>query len=113
LHSSGHYPCSTSADRARLGEGPAFLTCNTYRYCGHHVGDINRSYYRSKDEERDWRETRDPLRILADWLAGQGIAREVFDQIDAEVKAEIEAGAQFALEAAYPDPDEVDQHVYA
>ena len=36
--------------RAR-GGGPAFLLCNTYRYHGHHVGDVDRAYYRSKDEE--------------------------------------------------------------
>src|SRR6266446_10752365 len=35
-------------ERARRGEGPAFLLCNTYRYRGHHVGDIDRTYYRSK-----------------------------------------------------------------
>ena len=40
-------------DRARRGEGPAFLVCNTYRYTGHHVGDINREYYRSKQEEQE------------------------------------------------------------
>ena len=40
-------------ERARQGEGPAFLLCNTYRYHGHHVGDINREYYRSKQEEQD------------------------------------------------------------
>jgi pyruvate dehydrogenase E1 component alpha subunit len=34
-------------ERARRGEGPAFLLCNTYRYRGHHVGDISRDYYRS------------------------------------------------------------------
>src|SRR5437016_4937121 len=38
-------------ERARKGEGPAFLVCDTYRYHGHHVGDINREYYRSKQEE--------------------------------------------------------------
>ena len=38
-------------ERARRGEGPAFLLCHTYRYHGHHVGDINRAYYRSQDEE--------------------------------------------------------------
>src|ERR1700735_3076178 len=32
---------STLADRARRGEGPAFLLCNTYRYRGHHVRDSN------------------------------------------------------------------------
>src|SRR5215469_9465553 len=40
-------------ERARKGEGPAFLVCNTYRYHGHHVGDINREYYRSKQEEHE------------------------------------------------------------
>jgi pyruvate dehydrogenase E1 component alpha subunit len=100
-------------ERTRQGEGPAFLQCNTYRYYGHHVGDINRSYYRTKEEEQKWRETRDPVQILADWLLGQGIAQETLDQIVEEAKAEIEAGAEFALKSPYPDLSEVDQHVYA
>ena len=37
--------------RARRGKGPFFMALNTYRYHGHHVGDINRSYYRTKEEE--------------------------------------------------------------
>src|ERR671927_188380 len=32
-------------ERARAGGGPGFMLCNTYRYLGHHVGDINRAYY--------------------------------------------------------------------
>src|SRR6266487_2303050 len=32
---------SRFVERARRGEGPGFLQCNTYRYTGHHVGDIN------------------------------------------------------------------------
>jgi len=28
-------------DRARKGGGPAFLVCDTYRFHGHHVGDID------------------------------------------------------------------------
>ena len=32
----------TPEERARRGEGPAFLECKTYRYYGHHVGDVNR-----------------------------------------------------------------------
>src|SRR5713226_2928616 len=46
---------------ARRGDGPAFLLCNTYRYHGHHVGDINREYYRSKQEEHTWKTERDPI----------------------------------------------------
>src|SRR5207248_5926005 len=36
--------------RARSGEGPSFLPADTYRYSGHHAGDINRNYYRSQQE---------------------------------------------------------------
>ena len=101
-------------ERARRGEGPAFLLCNTYRYHGHHVGDIDRAYYRSKGEEQDWISKRDPLKILANWLIDQGLCdQETFDQIDAQAEAEIEAGADFAIKAPYPDASEVDQHVYA
>jgi hypothetical protein len=48
-------------ERARKGEGPFFMELMTYRYHGHHVGDINREYYRSKDEEKDWKENKDPI----------------------------------------------------
>ena len=50
--------------RARTGGGPAFLQCDTYRYSGHHVGDINREYYRSKQEEHLWKTDRDPIKVL-------------------------------------------------
>ena len=108
-----HATATRLVERVRQGEGPAFIQCDTYRYYGHHVGDISRSYYRAKEEEQEWRETRDPLQVLADWLLDQGIAQEILDQIVEEAKAEIEAGAEFALHASYPDLSEVDQHVYA
>jgi TPP-dependent pyruvate/acetoin dehydrogenase alpha subunit len=100
--------------RARSGEGPAFLLCNTYRYRGHHVGDIDRAYYRAKAEEQQWMSERDPLHLLAQWLLDQRLAdAKMLKQIDDGVQAEVAAGAAFALSAPYPDPSEVDQHVYA
>jgi len=101
-------------ERARRGEGPAFLECQTYRYHGHHVGDINRTYYRSKEEEREWMMNRDPLKILSTRLIAQKLTdASVFERIEAEVKAEVETGVQFALNAPYPDPSEVSEDVYA
>ena len=100
--------------RARHGEGPAFLECKTYRYYGHHVGDINREYYRSKDEELEWKTQRDPLQILADKLISQKLTdQSVLDQIQAAVEAEVESGVQFAINAPYPDLSEVTEDVYA
>ena len=101
-------------ERARQGEGPAFLECKTYRYYGHHVGDISRGYYRAKEEEQEWRSQRDPLLLLAHKLVSQQLTdQKVLDEIEAEVQAEVNAGVQFALDAAFPAPSEVDQDIYA
>lgn len=100
-------------ERARRGEGPAFLLCHTYRYHGHHVGDINRAYYRPKEEEQLWKTERDPLQLLAGWLSQEGLADTgIFESIEKEVRTEAEAAVQFALNAPYPDPEEVTQDVY-
>ena len=100
--------------RGRAGEGPSFLLCDTYRYMGHHVGDIQRAYYRSAEEEEYWKTQRDPLKLLRNWLIEQHMAEaETFAQIEQRVQAEVEAGEQFALDAPYPDPGEVAQDVYA
>jgi acetoin:2,6-dichlorophenolindophenol oxidoreductase subunit alpha len=102
-------------ERARRGEGPAFLLCNTYRYHGHHVGDVDRGYYRSKDEEELWRaEGRDPLALLGSWLLAEGLADEAeLARIDDDTRAEIEAALGFALDAPFPDPSQVTEDVFA
>ena len=101
-------------DRARQGGGPAFLVCNTYRFLGHHVGDVNREYYRSKEEETYWRTERDPMKQLAGWMVEQGLAEAgIFQQIETSVGSEVTVAVEFALNAPYPALEEVDQHVYA
>jgi pyruvate dehydrogenase E1 component alpha subunit len=101
-------------ERVRSGAGPAFLLCNTYRFMGHHVGDVNREYYRSKQEELLWKTERDPIKLLADWLGTQRPAeRARLEQMHAEVNSEIEQGVQFALAAPYPGVDKAGEDVYA
>jgi pyruvate dehydrogenase E1 component alpha subunit len=101
-------------DRARKGEGPAFLVCETYRYTGHHVGDINREYYRSKQEELEWKTKRDPIKNYSQWLFEQKISDEgKLKEIQEEVRAEMKAAVEFAIAAPYPTVDQADQDVYA
>jgi pyruvate dehydrogenase E1 component alpha subunit len=101
-------------NRARTGGGPAFLQCDTYRYSGHHVGDINREYYRSKQEENLWKTDRDPIKVLEKWLLDRGHADPAsLDRITSEVRATIEAAVKFAIAAPYPSIEEVEKHVYA
>ncbi|PYT64360.1 MAG: ABC transporter substrate-binding protein [Acidobacteria bacterium] len=101
-------------DRARKGEGPAFMVCNTYRYTGHHVGDINREYYRSKQEEQEWKTKRDAIQNFAAWMTGQKFTEAAkLGEIQKEVRAEMKAAVEFAIGAPYPSPEEADQDVYA
>jgi len=101
-------------ERARKGEGPAFLVCETYRYSGHHVGDINREYYRSKQEEQEWKTKRDPIKNFTAWLTEQKVATAAnLEAIQKEVKAEMKTAVEFAIAAPYPTPDQAEQDVYA
>jgi pyruvate dehydrogenase E1 component alpha subunit len=101
-------------ERARQGDGPAFLLCNTYRYRGHHVGDVNREFYRSKQEEQRWMAERDPIKMLSAWLIAENDASAaLLKSVEAEVKSTIDEAVKFAIAAPYPGLDEVQQNVYA
>jgi pyruvate dehydrogenase E1 component alpha subunit len=100
--------------RARGGDGPSFLLCNTYRYHGHHVGDVDRAYYRSKDEEAEWANERDPIALLGAWLSSCGLADDTrLGELSQEAQDEVERGLQFALDAPFPEPSEAAEDVYA
>ncbi len=100
--------------RIKSGEGPFFILLNTYRYHGHHVGDINREYYRTKEEEMDWKENRDPITNFGAWLASEKIISEQdLKLISDEIEKEAEEAVAYALDAKYPDAKEVNMHVYA
>ncbi len=106
---------SDLVDRARPGDGPAFLLCNTYRYHGHHVGDINRAYYRSKEEEQTWKTSRDPLTLFGEWLTALRAWRRPppWTRSGRATRRRIDAAVQFAIDAPYPVAADVRQHVYA
>jgi pyruvate dehydrogenase E1 component alpha subunit len=105
---------SKYVERARKGQGPAFLLCDTYRHKGHHVGDIARDYYRSKQEEQQWATERDPITRFTGWLIEQRLAdRPTLDRIDQELTAEMDAAVEYAIKAPYPSPEDVHQDIYA
>jgi pyruvate dehydrogenase E1 component alpha subunit len=109
-----HATSQRAVDRARKGEGPSFLICNTYRFYGHHVGDVDRAYYRPKPEEEQWKARRDPLKLLAERLTkGKMADGSLLARIEKEVQVEVQSAVQFALAAPYPHSSEVDQDVYA
>ncbi len=108
-----HFTMKELVERARTTKEPAFMLCHTYRFYGHHVGDIDRTYYRSKEEENEWKTNKDPLKMLSEWMVGQKLAEgQLFEQIENEVRQEVETAVQFAIDAPYPSVEEVDHHVF-
>jgi pyruvate dehydrogenase E1 component alpha subunit len=95
--------------RGRSGNGPSFLLAATYRYHGHHVGDIDRSYYRGKDEEVLWVTERDPIDALVARIGDD----EAVSELRTRVEDEVSAAVAYALDAPYPDPSEVTEDVFA
>jgi len=105
----GVYEAATRAvARGRRGDGPSFLECRTYRYQGHHVGDVDRAYYRAKTEEEEWQATRDPILRIAGHVGAAAI-----DELREQVEREIAEAVEYALNAPFPDASEVTNHVYA
>lgn len=108
-----HAAAAEAVARARRGEGPSFIVSHTYRYRGHHVGDVDRSYYRSKEEEQEWQRERDPISRLAARLLDSGIRPDQLEATEEQAETEVREGVQFGLEAPFPDPSEVTDDVYA
>lgn len=98
--------------RARRGEGPSFLVLETYRYFGHGISDVARSY-RDRAEEDRWRD-RDAIQRLAKELVERGeTTTGALEGIERQVQDEIAAGVKFARESPFPGLEEVSQHVFA
>jgi acetoin:2,6-dichlorophenolindophenol oxidoreductase subunit alpha len=96
-------------ERGRSGGGPSFLLAATYRYHGHHVGDIDRAYYRKKEEEELWVTERDPIDLLAGRVGDDAVISELRSRVELEVSEAV----AYALDAPYPDPSEVTEDVFA
>jgi pyruvate dehydrogenase E1 component alpha subunit len=100
-----------AAGRARGGGGPSLIVCETYRWRGHSKSDQNK--YRTREEIESWKK-HDPIRRFRDRLIGAGALTEAqADQLEAEARAAVAAGVQFAEASPEPSPDSLEEGVYA
>jgi TPP-dependent pyruvate/acetoin dehydrogenase alpha subunit len=107
-----HRATVEAVERARTGEGPSTIVCNTFRYGGHHVGDPGTGY-RSKEELEEYR-ANDPITRFEKVLLNEGIVSPdevelVRDDVEKQIEHAVESGRQ----APFPDVSEVTDHVYA
>jgi pyruvate dehydrogenase E1 component alpha subunit len=102
---------SEFVERARQGDGPAYLVCNTYRFHGHHAGDpLN---YRDKEEVERWRRE-DPIARVKRAALDLGVmTEETIAALEQRITAEIEAAVEFAKDSPDPSPDQLMTDIYA
>lgn len=91
---------------ARSGNGPFILEMITYRYRGHSMSDPAK--YRTRDEVNEMRQEHDPITTLKDTLLEDGDIDEAgLKAIDADVRKIVNEAAEFAQNAAEPDPSDL------
>ena len=110
-----HEAVSHAVERARSGQGPSLIEGRTYRYYDHSLGmnRIVRASYRSDEEMEHWKQ-RDPIDIHKTLLLSQDIAPQAeIDQMEDEIKKQINDAVEFARESPYPDPSELFDDIFA
>jgi TPP-dependent pyruvate/acetoin dehydrogenase alpha subunit len=106
-----HKSAGEAISEVRIGKGPILLECKTYRFVGHSRNDARG--YRTKEEEAHWK-ARDPIvRLRKTLMEEAGISETVFDEIEYEVKAELDEATAFARTSPDTMPGQALEGVYA
>jgi len=96
----------------RAGKGPYILEVKTYRYRGHSMSDPAK--YRTREEVQKMREERDPIEHVRQLLlTGKHASEDDLKAIDKDIKAVVNASAEFAKESPLPDEAELWTDIYA
>jgi pyruvate dehydrogenase E1 component subunit alpha len=101
-----------AVEGTRSGQGPMLLEVKTYRFRGHSMTDP--AYYRSREEEQQWRTSRDPIGIFEKKLLELDLATQSeFDENDARATQVAEGAAEFAENSPEPALEELYTDVMA
>ena len=96
----------------RKGKGPYILEVKTYRYRGHSMSDPAK--YRTREEVQKMREERDSIEHVRQMiLTGKHATEDELKAIDKEIKAVVNASAEFAKENPLPAAEELWTDIYA
>lgn len=99
-------------EHCRSGKGPIILEMKTYRYRGHSMSDPAK--YRTREEVNEVRDHHDPIdHVRAQVLKKKFATEDELKAIDKEIRATVNAAAQFAQDSPEPDVAELYTDVLA
>jgi TPP-dependent pyruvate/acetoin dehydrogenase alpha subunit len=97
--------------RARKGEGPTLLECETFRMTGHSAHDG--AEYIPRELLEDWKK-KDPIVRFEKYLQEQKVmSQQDISALHERVMTEVEAAVSRAEQSPYPDASELLEGVYA
>ncbi|MFQ5521698.1 MAG: pyruvate dehydrogenase complex E1 component subunit beta, partial [Candidatus Methylomirabilia bacterium] len=107
-----HEAVHKAVDRARTGQGPTLIEAATYRW-GEHSMRASLGVYRTKEEEKEWRE-RDPIGRLENDLIEEHILTPTrIKEIHEAVELELDSAVRIGKESPEPTVDVLETAVYA
>ena len=100
-----------AVERARRGDGPSLVDNITYRWRGHSKSD--RNLYRTQAEIDNWRARCPIIRFKEVLLTSGMMSEDEVEAIDLAAKATIDRAAEEASTMPEPDPENMEDEVYA
>ena len=102
---------STAAERARRGEGPTLIECDTYRLRGHHEGD--EQTYRSREEVNNVKENNDCIKNMKQLLEAEFAWTEAEDlEIYQSVTSQVEDAVKFGIESPVMSVEDMQKNLF-
>jgi pyruvate dehydrogenase E1 component alpha subunit len=101
-----------AVDRARRGDGPSLIECDTYRYRGHHEGD--EQTYRTKEEIEEVRQHNDCIQRMRQLLQAEyGWTEDEEQALIQSVEAQVAAAVEFAMQGTPMSVEDMESNLFA
>jgi acetoin:2,6-dichlorophenolindophenol oxidoreductase subunit alpha len=102
-----------AVDRARRGDGPSLVEVRTWRFRDHSEGLLHAGTAGIDPEHEAWL-SRDPITLFRERLASEyGVAATDLDELESDVRAEVDAAVSYAKASPEPDPAAAYDDVFA
>lgn len=99
---------------ARLGNGPAFIECQAYRWRGHSGAGADTALgYRSETELLAWLK-QCPIERFEETIVTSGLMNSAdFVKMEEVISSEVDDAFQYAIQSPLPKAEDVERYVYA
>ncbi|SOC25254.1 pyruvate dehydrogenase E1 component alpha subunit [Ureibacillus xyleni] len=102
---------TAAVERARHNNGPTLIEANTYRWEGHSRSDARK--YRTREEEKEWKKSNDPIERFKTVLLENGIITEDdFAELNEKAIKQIQDAVEFAESSESPSLDTLMTDIY-